>query len=269
MTESTDASSPRDLVLAAIDAAGANDVLTEALEVAGLSALPESYAGLLAFVEGPLRRALAGTRGPEVASSIVEPLRERIFVAAQRSGARLGTPAELVRPGEPLLTDSMSATLPPPAEADAAEAYDDLVTGAVHTRVTPAWGIRVVDPDAEPGTTLWIIVSNDSTLVSEALRTAPSHVDVVHASSVAVLNGALKRSASKASVVVLDAHDPSVKLDRVVASLTTDALGLRVVLWRMSRERRELLIGAVPHAATWLPCAAEVTPKEIMQLLGL
>ena len=32
---------------------------------------------------------------------------------------------------------------------------------------------------------------------------------------------------------------------------------------------RARLIEAIPHAATWLPCEAEVTPAEIMQLLGL
>ena len=170
---------------------------------------------------------------------------------------------------ELVLTDSMAATVPPPPNSDAAEAYDDLVTGAIHNRVTPAWGIRTVDPDAEPGSTLWVIVSEHPELATLAREHAPAHVDVVHATSIAILSAALRRSQSKASVVVLDAEEPSVKMDRVLGALTADGLDIRVVLWRMTAERRRLLVDAIPHAATWLPCEAEVTPREIMQLLGL
>ena len=38
--------------------------------------------------------------------------------------------------------------------------------------------------------------------------------------------------------VVLDAEDPSVKLDRAIAALTTDALDMRVIVWRMPLPRR-------------------------------
>ncbi len=269
MTESTHAksSSPKEIVRATLEEAGVLPVLDEALQVAGLDALPDGREALVRLLDGPLSRALIGTLHPTTAGQIIETLRARL--AAAQSGTRMKTPAELVRDGEIVLTDSMAATVPPPAGPSASEAYDDLVTGAIHTRVTPAWGIRTVDPDAEPGTTLWIIVSSHPELPSLALDKAPPHVDVVHASSIAVLNAALKRSQSKASVVVLDAEEPSVKLDRALAALTTDGLDLRVVLWRMPPDRRRLLLEAIPHAATWLPCEAEVTPREIMQLLGL
>lgn len=267
MTESTDANprTPTEILHATLEEAGATEVLGGALQVAGLDEPPETREEMVRFLDGPLQRALIGTLHPASAAHVIETLRERL-AAVDQSGTRMKARDD----GEIVLTDSMAATVPPPpADSHAAEAYDDLVTGAIHTRITPAWGIRTVDPDAEPGTTVWVIVSNHPELPSLAHDKAPAHVDVVIASSIAVLSAALKRSRSKASVVVLDAEDPSVKLDRAIGALTSEGLDIRVVLWRMSRERRRLLIEAIPHASTWLPCEAEVTPREIMQLLGL
>lgn len=268
MTESTDITglSPSEMLCVTLEDAGATAVLGEALQVAGLDSPPDTREELVRFLDGPLQRALIGTLHPASATHVIETLRERL-AAVDQSGTRMKKSAD--HDPELVLTDSMAATVPPPANPRAAEAYDDLVSGAIHSRVTPAWGIRTVDPDAEPGTTVWVIISNSLELQHLALQKAPANVDVVSASSMAVLNGALKRSESRASAVVLDAEDPSVKLDRAIAALTADALDMRIIVWRMTADRRARLIEAIPHAATWLPCEAEVTPAEIMQLLGL
>lgn len=265
MTESTDADrpSPREILHEALEEAGASAVLGDALHVAGLDEPPGTREEMVRFLDGPLQRALIGTLHPATATHVIETLRERL-AAVDQSGTRIRQPD----PAEVSASDTM-ATLPPPADASAAEAYDDLVTGAVHTRITPAWGVRAVDPDAEPGETIWVIVSNHPELPGLAQEKAPPHVDVVHATSLAIFSAALRRGHSKASVVVLDAEDPSVKLDRVLTTLTSDEPDIRVVLWRMSGERQRLLVEAIPHASTWLPCDAEVTPREILQLIGL
>ncbi len=154
------------------------------------------------------------------------------------------------------------ATVPPPAGGD--DPYLDLATGAVHTRPTPTWGV----PRGEPAPGVWLIVSTDEALVDLAERAAPHGTDVVRVSSMAVLKGALARGDGPTSCVVLDAEAPSIAFDRAVAAVTEEATATRVVLWRMGNEARANLARAVPVARSWLSLEAEVTPPELVQLLG-
>ncbi len=243
---------------------GAQDALTEALAFAQLSEPPATREGMFKFVGGPLQEALVGTLHPVTVAHVLDAIRERL-ADADRSGTRMRSDPEITAPeSEP---PPGAPTMPPPGSG-AHGAYADLVSGAVHSRVTPAWGMERVDSDSDSGVMVWAIVSNDQALVRSATSGAPAFVDVVVASSLAVLKGALVRSAL-GSAVILDAGNPSISMDRAIACLTSDAMGVRVILWRMPAERRALLIEAIPHTRTWLPCEAEVTPAEILQLLQL
>ncbi len=269
MTESNDAGamSPSELLRRVLTEAGASHALFEALRLADLRELPGSREEMFRFLDGPLERALVGILHPASVAHVLATVREKL-ADIDKSGTRMKSEAE-PPPEDVESADSLAATSPPPADAQAAEAYDDLVSGAIHSRVTPAWGLRVVDPTSRPGAVVWVIVSNDPELQRTAATAAPKAVDVVAASSMAVLKGALNRADSNDSAVVLDASNPSIGLDRAIGYLTSDAVEVRVVLWRMATERRLRLIEAIPQAHSWLPCEAEVTPREIIMLLGV
>lgn len=243
-----------------LEDAGAADALVEALGNAGIDRVPEATADFVAFLEGPLLDALIGRLHPATAGELVGRIREE--VADQMGSGRR------IRPGRDGQEDLLVPTVPPPADDQAQRAYEDLATGAIHDRATPAWGMRRVTDDSVPGEALWILVTTDGALVEEAQRAAPGGTEVIVASSMAVLKGALSRADHPAGAVVVDAERPSMPLDRSLAALMETG-PTRVLLWRMSRAERERLSEAMPHVRSWLPCDAEVTPAEIVQLLGL
>lgn len=262
VSESSDGEdhSPAQVLRDALKEAGATEALHEALRFADRDEPPQTREEMFRFLHGPLEKALVGILHPATVAHVLATVRERLS-GVDRSGTRMRSSDEVV------LTESMAETVPPPTHEGAEHAYDDLITGAVHSRVTPAWGLQVVDADSHE-TTIWAIVSNDTALSAMAKQAAPRSVDVIDATSMAILTGALGRAESSASAVVLDAEDPSIKLDRVFAVLTDNTADVRVILWRMDNTDRERLIEAIPIAQSWLPCEAEVTPAEIMQLLG-
>lgn len=248
---------------AVLDEVGATGALATALELAQLDEPPATREGMFKFVEGPLQEALVGTLHPATVAHVLASVREQL-AGVDRSGTRMRSDPEI---REPASQPPGAPTMPPPAGPGAQGDYADLVSGAIHSRVTPAWGMLRVDSDVPPGEAVWVIVSNDAGLIRSAQRGAPPGVDVVVASSMAVLAGALSRGVSSASAVILDAADPSISMDRAIACLTSDAMNIRVILWRMPSDRRVRLIEAIPHAGAWLPCEAEVTPAEILHLL--
>lgn len=224
-----------------------------ALSAAGLREPPEALDELLTFLRGPVFAALSRTAHAPRAQALIDDAVydvEAHYVLLLEAG-----PDEVItRP-------------PPPADPAAHESYEDLATGAVHTRATPAWGTRAArGPDAPD--TVWLIVSQDGELLRTAQKNAPPSVDVVHASSVAVLNGAVGRSKGNGAVI-LDAGHPSLPLERVAAALAAAPTSTRVVVWRMSLADREALAERDERTRAWLPCDAEVTPQEIVQLLTL
>ncbi len=234
------------LVREALDAAGAGEALEEALSVAGATSLPRQPDALATFLDGPLLDALVGRVHPATARAIVDELKER----ARRTDGASSSP-------EP------AATVPPPPPGGS-DPYEALATGAVHTRATPAWGLRRNDAGAPP---VWLLVTSDAALIDHAKRSAPKDTDVVEVSSMAVLKGGLARSPG-ASCVVIDAQSPSIAVDRAIAALVDDGSSARVLLWRMDDGARAQLLASVPAARTWLSCEAEVTAPEIVQLLG-
>lgn len=237
----------------ALEDAGAGEALAEALRAAGLREVPEDRDELAAFVGGSLLDALVGRVHPVTARAIADEVLERVRRGrSERTSER--APAQ-------------AATVPPPPPAGDEDAYEDLASGAIHTRATPAWGIRRYTEGEEPSPALWLLVSGDPALLDAARRGAPAGTDVVEVSSMAVLKGGLAR-AGEASCVVLDAGSPSIPLDRAIAAVTEDAGAARILLWRMEDDARARLVTALPMARTWLACEAEVTPQEIVQLLG-
>lgn len=262
-TDSSDAS-PNEILQQVLAESNATEALPEALRASGREEPPSTREEMFAFLDGALEKALLGVVHPATASHVLATVRERL-AGVDQSGTR---PRSHVDDpvGEGL--EDMPDTLPPPDDDSAAFHYDDLVSGAIHQRITPAWGVRIAAPDGH-ALVVWAVVSEDPELLAVAHRAAPRKVDVVTASSLAVLKGALNRGAeSPSSAVVVDAQAPSIKLDRTFATLT-EAADVRVILWRMSNEDRAGLIDEIPQAHAWLPCEAEVTPAEIMQLLGL
>lgn len=239
-------SDPEQRLRRVLEEAGTSEALQEALEGAGLSALPEQLQALHAFVRGPLGHALVGRVHPNTAGEIVDALL-----------------AELPPPQTQPIT-----ARPPADDAAAQREYEDLISGAIHTRATPAWGLRRggTDPTAEDA--LWIIVTRDRSMIEMAMAAAPAGTEVIGVTSMAVLKGALGRGEPPSSAVVLDAQEPSIPLDRTLAVLTENGGGVRVVLWRMPLAERQRLQEAMPHTQSWLPCGDEVTPAEIVQLLG-
>jgi len=241
-----------------IGGAGAGAALDEALEAAGLEDVPEQPQALSGFLDLHLMDALVGHLHPTTAGRLIVTIREEVLVPL-KSGSH---PRPRPRDSEEM------ATVPPPASDEAHQAYEDLASGAIHTRATPAWGLRRVAEGEAPGEALWIVASNERRLVEMAQHAAPIGTDVIVASSMAVLKGALSRAEHPGSAVILDAEQPSLPLDRSVAALTEHPGGPRVVLWRMPNAERRRLVDAIPHTRAWLPCDAEVTPAEIVQLLG-
>lgn len=236
-----------------VDDAGAGGTVAEALEAAGRDAVPEDPAALGAFLDDHLMPALVGRLHPATAGRLVEAIREALLGSGE-SGARRRPSTE-------------TATVPPPAEGEAHQAYEDLATGAVHERVTPVWGIPRPGEGGAGGERIWVLISEDPALVAAARRAAPAGVELLVASSMAVLKGALRRAEHPASAVVLDAGAPSIPLERSLDALLEAST--KVVLWRMPEPDRARLLDASPEAHGWLPCDAEVTPAEIGQLLGL
>ncbi|MEC7520822.1 MAG: hypothetical protein VYE22_13195 [Myxococcota bacterium] len=238
-------SEPEQRVKRVLEQTGTLGALAEALEGAGLSALPEQPDSLAAFVRGPLGHALVGRVHPSTADEIVDAILEEIPGRTQPITAR-----------------------PPADDASARQAYEDLISGAIHTRATPAWGLRKGGTDPGAQEALWILVTVDRTMVEMAMAAAPQGTEVIAVTSMAVLKGALSRGEQPASAVVLDARSPSIPVDRTVAVLAEGTSGVRVVVWRMPLAERQRLNEAVPHTQTWLPCGDEVSPAEIVQLLG-
>ncbi len=241
------------LVREALEEAGLSDALEQALAEAGLSAVPDDAVERARFLETTLLDAMVGRVHPTTARSIVDGIVDGIAAAIE-------TTRRSERPPE------QAATVPPPPLAGAADTYLDLATGAVHTRPTPTWGLRRDGEAIVPA--VWLLVSSDEALIELAERAAPVGTEVLHVSSMAVLKGALARSDGPASCVVLDAAAPSISFDRAVAAVTEEASAARVLLWRMPEEARANLVRAVPVARTWVAFEAEVTPSEIVQLLG-
>lgn len=265
MSTDSEDSSPSEILWQVLSESNAAEALPEALRAAGRDATPTTREEMFEFLDGPLETALLGIVHPATASHVLATVRERL-AGVDRSGTRprLSEMDEATRRA----LEEMPDTLPPPEDDSSAFRYDDLVSGAIHQRATPAWGVRIASPDGV-ALVVWAIVSEDPELLEVAHRAAPGRVDVVTASSLAVLKGALNRGAeSPSSAVVVDAQAPSVALDRTFATLT-EAADVRVILWRMPDDERSRLIEAIPQAHAWLPCEAEVTPTEIMQLLGL
>jgi hypothetical protein len=246
-----------ELVREVLEPAGAMPALAEAIVVARLSALPEQPDALAHFLEGPLQESLVALLEQERARALIDELSERL-TSTVGSGTRIRAPA--------LTPDHTIDTLPPPAPLQPSDGYEDLATGAVHTRPTPTWGLR---RGGEPEKAVWLIVSNDADLLDRTRRTAPAGTDVVAVSSMAVLKGALARSEMTASRIVFDARDPSIPLDRAIAALTEETPPSRVVLWRMEDAARNRLTDALPMTRTWLAIDADVTAIEIAQLLAL
>ena len=251
-------------IVAVLDDAGAIDALGAALTAADLRAVPERPEELASFLEGPLSEALVGCVHPTTAALLVEDLLHRL-IEADRSGTR-------ARPSDPppaeIAPEHAAPTLPPPPNDEAQGAYEDLASGAVHDRATPAWGIRRNGAASAEGA-VWILVSNDHALLDHAKVAAPPGVDVIAASSMAVLEAALNRVDGPGCSIVVDTADPSVALDRALHALTEHSGSARILLWRMEPSERARLAEAVPYVQTWLPCGAEVTAAELVQLLGV
>lgn len=255
-----DSLDPVAILLEEVRTAGAADALEQALGATGLDAPPAEVSDLLAFVTGPLDEALVGHVHPATASHLIETVRERV--------ARVDQSHMRVRAGAAPSENEAITQPPPPDPAASEQSYQDLATGAIHERATPAWGIRApVGPGAE-WEGVWAIVSNERAMVETAQLKAPSSIDVVPASSMAVLKGALSRGGDRSAVVV-DAKAPSIPVDRTIRALTSTDHSARVVLWRMTREERGQLHEREPSTRSWLPCDHEVTPEEILRLLGI
>lgn len=237
--------------------AGAGGALGEALVTAGRRELPELRDALVAFFEGPLLDALVGRVHPVTARGLVEEL---VGWASWRSKSGMR-----VRP-EPRVEMGV-ATVPPPAMESPADTYDALASGEVHTRATPAWGLRRTGDGEIVLPTLWLLVTNERPLVELARRGAPEDTEVLAPASMDALESALERSDGVTMCVVLDAGAPSLPIDRAIATIALHAAA-RVLLWRMDDRERRRWIESVPPVRTWLPCEAEVTPAEIVQLLG-
>jgi hypothetical protein len=250
--------STADRVRALLQRSDAADALEEALARAYLVELPSQPEGLVHFFEHALLDALIGRLHPATARGIVEELVQS--VAADGSGSRLKAPMRET-PGV--------ATVPPPPLEDGHQAYDDLASGAVHTRPTPVWGIARPGAAEASGNLLWIVVSTDPALTEQMARSTPSGAEFLVADTMADLKAAAERGDHPHSSIVIDAVSPSLPLDQTVAALVEEATSARILLWRMHKEAHDLLLEAVPVARTWLSCEAEVTPIEIVQLLGL
>lgn len=226
----------------ALSRAGLAEALPIALATAGLSAVPSEPDEFGRFVLEHVQEALFGHIHPATARELVEDLVERV-VHAEAVGDE--TP-----------------TVPPPPSAVASDAYGDLASGAIHTPETPVWGIqRPSFGDDE----IWVLVSADEGLIARATADAPAGTEVMCPRDEDALRDAL--TSTREAVVVLDAAAPSLALERVIAALTSDP-ATRVLLWRMPDDERARLADAAPHTRTWLACEAEVTPAEILQLLG-
>jgi len=248
----------RDEVQEVLDRTGAGEALAEALASAGLGTLPESRDALVAFFESALLDALVGRVHPVTARGLVEELVARTSWRSE-SGMR-------VRPEE-LRSEVGVATVPPPPMESASDTYDALATGEVHTRATPAWGLRRTGDGEIVLPTVWLLVTSHPPLIDLARRGAPVDTEVIEIVSLAALESALERSNGVTMCVVLDAGAPSLPIDRAIATVALHAAA-RVLLWRMGDGERRRWIDAVPAVRTWLPCEAEVTPTEIVQLLG-
>ncbi len=248
----------RDEVQEVLERAGAGEALDEALASAGLDGLPDAREGLVAFLEGPLLDSLVGRVHPVTARGIVEELVGRAGYRSE-SGLR-------VRPEEPRAELGI-ATVPPPPMESASDTYDALATGEVHTRATPAWGLRRTGDGDIVLPTVWLLVTSDAQLVELARRGAPADTEVLAIVSMDALESALERSDGVTMCVVLDAEVPSIPIDRAITTVALHAAA-RVLVWRMDDSERRRWIDSVPAVRTWLPCEAEVTPTEIVQLLG-
>lgn len=235
--------------------AGAHLALSEALIAAGLDRVPEQPLALAQFLDQHLMEALVGHLHPTTAGQLIVSIRNEVLVPLVGQRPRSRGPED-------------TATVPPPANDGMHQAYEDLATGAIHTRATPAWGLRQALESASQEEALWIVVSNDGPLVEMARGSAPIGTEVLVPASTALFTNALTRAQHPGSAVILDAEHPSVPLDRSFAVLTETAGHLRVVLWRMPSAERQRMVDAMPHTRNWLPCDAEVTPAEIVQLLG-
>lgn len=244
-----DATSEEAIIEDALARAGAVEALGEALASAGLSALPTELDALVGFLEGELLDALVGRVHPVTARRIVDEILER---AHHHSGVRARPE---VGPDTP--------TVPPPPMAGGA--YDALASGEVHTRTTPTWGLRPAAESALPA--MWLIVSHDEELLALARDGAPADTELVEVASIDTLEGALARSDGAPVFAVIDAGALPVPIDRVVTCLALHPAP-RVLVWRMDEAERRRWITSVPVSRTWLPCEAEVTPAEIVQLLG-
>jgi hypothetical protein len=249
-------SSLEDAVIQVLERFGVADALDLALRQAGTARVPATRDESIHFFESTLLDVLTGQVHPSTARTIIDEILEHI-ASPPGSGTHL----------KGVGREHQVATVPPPPMESGHNPYDDLASGAVHTRATPTWGLRRVFGKTE-GAIVWIVVSQESELRERIKANAPIGTEFVAVETLGELKAALERGDHPASSVVIDAARPSLPLDQLIAVLIEDALGHRVVLWRMDSTAYQRLLDAVPVARTWLTCEAEVTPIEITQLIG-
>ncbi|MFK7986736.1 MAG: hypothetical protein AB8I08_11985 [Sandaracinaceae bacterium] len=233
-------------LVAALEEAGAPDALALALQKRGLATVPDTPSERHAFLTEELLDALMGTIHPASAETLVESL----LALASR-----------VEDEEATSGENEVITVPPSASEELEGAYDDLVSGAVHLRKTPPWGLRRPDLAGD----MWLLVSTDETLLDMARAAAPELTVVRLIGSEDELATAL--ASEGVHTLVLDGDSPSVPIREVMEHLDSAELA-RGFVWRMNPEDWARWTRIAAFAAGWTPLAAELSVAEVVLALG-
>lgn len=264
---------------AALEQAGALPALALALENRGLDAIPSDPTERHSFLTEELLDALMGTIHPASAEALVESL-----LAAEHDSDEGAPPDPEVEGSETRPEDRLSLdlddlaeppvraevsedsgneiiTVPPSASEELEGAYDDLVSGAIHLRETPAWGL--LRPELAGGT--WLIVSVDETLVDMARASAPELTEVLVITSEAELAEGLARPGDH--TLVLDGSRPSLSVREVMEHLDSAELS-RGFAWRVDADEWARWERVAPDTLHWTTLDAELGVADVVLALG-
>jgi len=263
----------------------ADRLLADALAEAGYPWVPESPDAAAAFVRGPLRAAVAGTLGEDLADLVVDGLRPVVEVASgfhpvagDEPPASSGVPAspgadrttaDPQESGEQLLGEELD--LPgldlldePDAEAAAAEAAFE----AAPTRRMAAASAKTAAPPPPDALPVVLVATLDRTGVDVIARALSYNAEVRPVADMFEWLAGSETFAGRRQVLVLDCCVAAV--DPVAAARTSHMLppNADVVLWGASEDVIRAVAGIVGEHPRWHRLPSATTHYDLVEFIA-
>lgn len=214
-------------------------VLTRALRDARRTSVPERGPEVIAFAEGPLRRALATRLGDHVSDEMLEQLRPVLERAS-----RLASGRPTLQP----VRDPGAALAPTFAPVRQDDDYDD--ESGIYSTQRP-----LTDPAPGGPLPLVFFASQDASASAALAQALGGRATVRIVEGLLELLDAVQEDADARHVLVLDGGYPSIHLHSLITVAPELASTTKVVVWRvLESDRAALASTREGSAADWIRC---------------